>query len=106
NLTGAGAYSLVIEPNVLDAVGNPVDQNGDGLSNSADRYTANFGISVPGTAGPDQFGYDALAAGAQQIELVGQSGTTAVTFTNTDDGASAINLGANTFNFYGTTYTG
>jgi hypothetical protein len=105
-LTGPGAYSMVIEPNVLDQNGNPVDQNGDGLSNSADRFTANFGISLPGVVGPDVFGYDAAAATIRQKELIGQSGTTGLTFTNTDDDFRAINLGTNTFNFYGTTYTG
>jgi YD repeat-containing protein len=58
-LTGPGAYSLVLEPYVLDQNGNSVDQNGDGQTNSADRFTANFSISLPGVVGPDTFGYDA-----------------------------------------------
>src|SRR5439155_8564740 len=61
----------------------------------------------PGTFGPDAFGYDALSVPAQTgLELVGQSGTTSLTFSNADDGTATLNLGTNTFNFYGTTYTG
>jgi hypothetical protein len=106
--TALGAYALVIEPTVLDAAGNPVDQNGDGLSNSADRFTAAFTLAPPGAVGPDAFGYDSVAAASQALELVGQSGTVALTnFTpNTDDGTVALNLGTNAFNFYGTSYTG
>ena len=41
------------------------------------------------------------------MELVGQAGTTAVTFTGgSDDGSAALSLGTNSFNFFGTQYTG
>lgn len=106
DLTAAGGYSMVIEPTVLDQGGNPVDQNGDGVSNSQDRFTANFSIQLPNTVGPDAHGYDAVGAPTQNLELVGQTGTTSLTFTSNDDAFAAINLGSNTFNFYGTTYTG
>lgn len=106
NLTAPGGYQLVIEPSVMDSVGNFVDQNGDGQSNSADRFTANFGIAIPGIAGPDTFGYDGAAANLRIKELVGQPGTVAISFSNSDDGFAPIALGSSTFNFYGTTYTG
>lgn len=106
NLTNPGAYQIVIEPTVLDSAGNPIDQNGDGQSNSQDRFTANFGISTPGVAGPDAFGYDGVTSQIRTKELVGQSGTVSVNFSNSDDGFAAINLGTSTFNYYGTTYTG
>jgi hypothetical protein len=106
NLTTPGGYSMVIEPTVLDQGGNPVDQNGDGQSNSADRFTANLSIQLPNTVGPDAFGYDGVGAPVQNLELVGQTGTTPITFSSTDDAFAPINLGTNTFNFYGTTYTG
>jgi len=107
SLATLGGYSIVIEPTVLDAAGNPVDQNGDGLSNSLDRFTDNFTMNPPGSFGPDGFGYDGLAVAAQSgLELVGQSGTSALSFTGTDDGTALLNLGSNSFNFYGTTYTG
>jgi hypothetical protein len=102
-----GGYSLVLEPSVLDDAGNPVDQNGDGLSNSADRFTDNFVLNVPGSYGPEAFGYDGLAVPAQSgLELVGQTGTTTFSFTSTDDGSATVSLGTNQFNFFGTTYTG
>jgi hypothetical protein len=105
-LTAPGAYSMVIEPTVLDGNGNPIDQNGDGVSNSLDRFTANFTIAQPGVVGPDAFGYDARQTSVQKLELVGQPGAVGITFSNTDDGFASIPLGSHTFNFYGTTYTG
>ena len=56
SITTLGSYTMVLEPTVLDAAGNPVDQNGDGQSNSGDRYTNVFVLNAPGTYGPDAFG--------------------------------------------------
>jgi Lysyl oxidase/Dockerin type I domain/Bacterial Ig-like domain len=106
NLTATGPYTMVLEPTVLDEAGNPVDQNGDGQSNNLDRYTNFFGINPSGLSGPDGFGYDSSSMTTQSLELFGQSGTTSITFSNTDNGSASIPLGTNTFNFYGTSYTG
>ena len=76
----------------LTKTGNLVDQNGDGQTNSADRFTANFSISLPGVVGPDAFGYDAFSGAIRQKELVGQPGATALTFGSTDDGFATLNL--------------
>src|SRR5207253_2126286 len=69
-------------------------------------HTSTFSVNPPGIIGPDAFGYDAATATTQSLELVGQSGTTGITFGNTDDDFAALNLGTNSFNFYGATYTG
>src|SRR5205807_826995 len=54
--TATGPYTLVLDPTVLDTSGNPVDQNGDGQSNAADRFTTTFTVVPPGTVPPDAFG--------------------------------------------------
>ena len=105
-LEQSGPYSLVLEPTVSDPAGNFVDQTGDGVSNSADRFTINFNLVPEGSVGPDTFGYDALIATPQNFELTGQTGVTNIAFSDDDDAATAINLGTNSFNFYGTTYSG
>jgi methionine-rich copper-binding protein CopC len=47
--TTAGAYTMVIGPNVQDVYGNPMDQDADGVlpAESADAYTATFTIHGP-----------------------------------------------------------
>jgi hypothetical protein len=56
--------------------------------------------------GPDGFGYQASTHPFEPIDLIaGQPGVT-VLLDGVDDASAAINLGANTFNFYGVTYTG
>lgn len=104
--TALGAYTLVLEPTILDPNGIALDQNGDGVSNTADRYTVNFAVVPPGVVGPDSFGYDARSVPVQSLSLTDQTGVTSLSFTNTDDGTRTLPLGTNTFNFYGTTYTG
>jgi hypothetical protein len=90
--TTFGAYSLVFGTGIQDAYGNPADGSS----------TASFTI-VPT--------YAAAATTFQNLELAGQPGTQAVTFSGSgtsfaDDDYGSIDLGNNTFNFYGTTYTG
>jgi len=59
------------------------------------------------TVGPDPFGYGAYAAPYQNIELFGQNDPNVFTIVNNGDDVSLpVNLGNNTFNFYGTSYTG
>src|SRR5205807_750100 len=66
----------------------------------ADTFTAP-------TVGPDAFGYGAYQAPYQNIELFGQNDPNVFTIINNGDDVSVpVNLGSNTFNFYGTSYTG
>jgi extracellular elastinolytic metalloproteinase len=102
-----GAYSLRIGPNILAADnGNPMDQDSDGTPGEipADLFTAAF--SYVATMGPDGFGYQAAKYPFENIDLVpGASGVTSI-LDGADDASAGINLGANSFNFYGTSYTG
>ncbi|MFL5328737.1 MAG: lysyl oxidase family protein [Gemmataceae bacterium] len=103
-VSNPGAYVLVIGSNIQDTYGNLVDQNNNGIPNEpADSYTNAFTIPVAGTYGPDAFGYTAKATTYQYVAMTGAAG---ITYTNTDDESRALNLGTDTFNFYGTSYTG
>src|SRR5262249_16336444 len=87
--TRPGSYSLVIRPNIVDVYGNA----------TTNSFTANFLIRVAYTASPTTF---------QTIEIFGQAGTQAGTFTSgqvtADDDYGPIAIGSNNFNFYGQTY--
>jgi hypothetical protein len=102
----AGTYSLVLGPQVLAALDNAaMDQDADGIAAEAtDTYAAN--LTLDRFPGPEGFGYESNAYPFENINLViGQPGV--VTLVSTaDDTAGQINLGTNTFNYYGTTYTG
>jgi hypothetical protein len=100
-----GLYHLTVGPNVTDALGHTVDQNLDGQTDASDNYTASFAISAPATFGPDLFGYTAHAIAAPTGSIVNRPGVFTIV-TNADDLAAQVNLGANTINYYGTTYTG
>ena len=57
--TAAGAYTLVIGPNLTDTAGNSMNQDGDGTNGeaTADQYTLNFTLTTAGaTAGQFDFG--------------------------------------------------
>ena len=57
--------------------------------------------------GPDTFGYGAYAAPFQNVELFGQNDPSVFTIIDHGDDVSLpVDLGSNSFNFYGTTYTG
>jgi hypothetical protein len=75
---------------------------GTSPTSPADRFTYTAAPSI----GPDGFGYIASQAPVVPfVELVGDS--SAFTVINlADDLSVAVNLGTNTFNFYGQTYTG
>src|SRR5262249_16072334 len=49
--------------------------------------------------------YTAAATPFQDLEIVGQPGTFTI-ISSADDESDPVNLGADSFNFYGTTYTG
>ena len=102
-----GAYAMAIGPRILAADdGAAMDQDRDKTPGEAgqDGYVATF--IVASRVGPDAFGYEARATPFEPIDLVaGAPGVTTV-LDNEDDASAAVSLGGNTFNFYGTTYTG
>jgi hypothetical protein len=103
--TATGVYTLVLGPDIRDTSDNQMDQDNDLVTGEvpADRYTAVFRINL---FGPDGFGYRATPTPFQSIDLVpGAAGVVSI-LDNQDNGATGVNLGSNTFNFYGTTYTG
>ncbi len=107
--TAAGTYSLVLGPQLLRASdGAALDQNHDGTAGQSpgDRFTVRVTLNTRVSLGPDRTGYTAAVVPLQDIDLV--PGTTDV-FTilaSGDDVAAAVDLGFNTFSFYGTVYTG
>ena len=62
--------------------------------------------ATPACIGPDGFGYTVCTYPLQPVGLTkGAAGVSSV-LANVDDDTTPINLGANTFNFYGVPYTG
>jgi hypothetical protein len=101
-----GSYYLVIGPNILDTAGNPMDQNGNYVAGEVpnDQYQAVFTI-MNANFGPDGFGYRATPTPFRQVDIVGQPGTFTI-ISAADDSSVPVDLGTNTFSFYGHTYTG
>jgi extracellular elastinolytic metalloproteinase len=102
-----GTYTMSIGPNINAADnGHPMDQNMNGTTGeAADKYTGTF---VYNTLIADVSGYPYQAGqwAFENISLTpGGAGVTSV-LANNDDSTVAINLGTNTFNLYGTVYTG
>jgi PKD repeat protein len=56
--------------------------------------------------GPNAFGYSAYSEPAVDVSLTPGAPGVFVISDNNDDGAAAVDLGANTFRYYGTSYTG
>lgn len=103
-MAGFGTYTIVLEPNMSDMLGNTVDQNGDAVTDAKDRYTTKFTIVPVGTYGPDAFGYSAVSAKYEDLTGITSGWTTVIN--SSDDASVAFNLGTNKFNFHGVTYTG
>jgi hypothetical protein len=100
-----GQYTLIIGPDIRDLFGNPMNQDNDLVAGEdpGDRFTLNFTLNV---FGPDTFGYTARPHAFEAIDLEpGQPGVFTI-LDNVDDAAIAVDLGTNTFNFYGQVYTG
>ncbi len=57
-------------------------------------------------AGRDGFGYAAYAHAAEAVDLVPGAPGVFTILDNVDDSSTSVNLAGNTFNFYGTIYTG
>jgi hypothetical protein len=101
----AGAYTLVLGPNIFDAFGNQMDQNQNFIlgEDPGDRLTLKFNVNQ---FGPDPFGYIAQPTAYQNINFsAGDPGVFTI-LTNLDDAFAPVDLGTNTFNFYGTIFTG
>jgi hypothetical protein len=96
-----GLYTVAVGPNVRDFAGNAMDQDLNGVpgEDPGDVYTTTFSISP---AAPT---YTAAATAFENLELFGSSGAFTV-IPQADDETAPIDLGSNTFNFYGVTYTG
>jgi hypothetical protein len=105
--TAEGSYSMAIGPQILAADdGAAMDQDRDKTPGEPgeDQYVASF--TVASRVGPDAFGYEARATPFESIDLVPGSPGVITVLDNEDDAPAAISLGTNTFNFYGTVYTG
>lgn len=105
--TADGTYTMTIGPNITIGGGSAqLDQDLDGTPGeaTADQYTASVTINT--RPGPDATGYEAALTTFENIDLVaGQPGVFTL-MADGDDTNSSIPLGANTFRFYGTSYTG
>lgn len=105
--SGVGAYSMTIGPNILaNDNGAPMDQDRDEIPGEPGQDTYNAGFNVDNRIGPDAFGYEARAVPFENIDLVRGAAGVFVVVDNVDDGIAPVNLGANTFNFYGVNYSG
>jgi hypothetical protein len=106
--TTDGNYTMVIGPDIRDTMGNQMDQNANGIHGEipGDQYTAHFMIfTTPPPIGPDGFGYRAFYVPGSNRDILGLPGTFTI-IDNADDLSVPVNLGTNSFNFYGHTYTG
>lgn len=101
-----GNYAIAFGPNILSTNGQQLDQDNDGTPGEAnDGYSVSFKLGRP----TDAFGYawgpttyDAgltLTPGSPGVFTLGG-------LSSTDDSNAALNLGPNTFRFYGTQYSG
>jgi hypothetical protein len=91
---GPGTYHVTVGTGVRDLFGNPL----------ASAFTGQFTV-ISSTVGPDGSGYVGTATAFTGGSIVGQPGTFTV-ITSGDFVSNPVNLGSNTFTFYGTTYTG
>ncbi|MGH7179998.1 MAG: M36 family metallopeptidase, partial [Tepidisphaeraceae bacterium] len=102
-----GTYTMVIGPDITIGGGSDaMDQDRDGTPGEAteDRYTAS--VIVDTRPGPEGGGYEAANYTFENIDLVaGQAGVVTL-LSGQDDTSASIPLGADSFNFYGTNYTG
>jgi hypothetical protein len=106
--TDSGTYTMVIGPDIRDLFGNEMDQNGNLIPGEipGDQYTARVNVASGLTPlGPDGFGYTAAGFPASDQDILGKPGTFTI-ITAADDVSVPVNLGTNTFSFYGRTYTG
>ncbi|CAN5365275.1 hypothetical protein BH09PLA1_BH09PLA1_05330 [soil metagenome] len=99
-----GTYAMTIGPNIQAADnGQMMDQNLNNVPGEAgDSFVNSFTFDP--TPGPDSFAYEASIAPFQNINLASSGGTTVLN--SNDDAFVTIPLDGNSFNFYGTSYSG
>ncbi|HUE72289.1 MAG TPA: Calx-beta domain-containing protein [Pirellulaceae bacterium] len=106
--SGEGVYTMIIGPEIQDIAATPnrMDQDRDGVQAEVpdDQYTANFTIDY--FPGPDGYGYEAHPIALEAIDLVLGMPDVFTILDNVDDDVAAVDLGSNTFTFYGVDYTG
>ncbi|HWP40395.1 MAG TPA: M36 family metallopeptidase, partial [Tepidisphaeraceae bacterium] len=106
-ISTVGTYTLVLGPDILAADNNaPMDQDADLIPGESveDRFTLTFSFST--TLGPEGFGYVATAYPFENLDLIPGSSGVVTLIDSQDDWSTSLNLGSNTFNFYGVTYSG
>lgn len=104
-----GTYTMNIGPNIMAADGDLLDGNRSGTGGEpGDVYVVIFTITEPRViAGPDGTGHQVLGPAApSEIDLEPGDPGVVVTIDNSDDSATSIDLGQNTFTFHGNSYTG
>ncbi len=108
--TALGDYTLILSPDIRDNFGNPLDQNQNLIAGETDfpgdHVIVNFRVTELDCFAMEEFGYNACVGTFENINLeVGQPGVFVI-IPGCDDCFAPVNLGANTFSYYGTTYTG
>jgi len=103
-----GTYTLVLGPDILAGDdGHAMDQNRDGTPGQApeDEYALTF--EVRDSIGPDGAGHVARPCPVEQLDLQrGEPGVQVAMDRQVFAQFGAIDLGSNTFTFYGRQYTG
>jgi hypothetical protein len=110
-LTGQnfGNYQ-VNSPSIVDNNDSGFATTGSGWTTVPGGYLGAYASHGPGgtgqgLAGPDGFGYQAVAVPFQNLELAGDPNAFVILNTG-DDAAAAVDLGSHVFSFYGQQYTG
>jgi hypothetical protein len=110
-----GTYRMVIGPDIRDFFGNPMDQNDNlipgepGVAPVGDQYAATFKIVPRYVASATSFENNVLHPndpGVVAMPFLGPPDTVPPSQFYADENFGIINLGANTFNFFGTSLTG
>jgi hypothetical protein len=105
--TDDGSYTLVLGPHITARPdGIAMDQDGDGIAGESpdDRYELT--VVLNRCVGPNAAGYEGCSASFEDIDLTAGAPGVFVIVDEVDDGAAAIDLGANTFRFYDAVVTG
>jgi len=101
-----GQYTVLLGPAInASDTGLAIDQNLDGVGGTInDNVTVVVNYSP--YIGPDASGYSAGASFFENLDLVAGGPGVVDTGLSVGDGSTSLNFGANTFNFYGTSYSG
>jgi hypothetical protein len=107
-----GSTTIVLGPNIKDVTNHPMDQDKDGIlgqtgcAPAGDQYCFMADLTDPCLPGMDEFGHKAGMAPFQDLSLQpGQPGVFEV-LRSGHDLTAPVDLGSNSFTFYGARYTG